>query len=251
VPFIDWLALAAITFIAALLYSVSGFGFAVLAAPLYLLVIEPARAVQLIIILSTALSLTVVPGLWRVVSPPLLTRLALGCVAGLPLGLWLFRAADPLVVRVAIGVTILAFALLIATAQGRRNRQWGWLPMRPGCDLAAGICSGVATALSGMAGPPVLIYLLLTGAPAQTVRATLLAFFALAYGATLATHAVAIGVPGRTWLAAAILLPFAILGGFAGRPLGDRIGARAFRLLTTAILAAAGVYTLAAAAGLG
>ncbi len=249
-PLVDWAALAATTFIAALLYSVSGFGFAVLAAPLYLLVIEPAHAVQLIIILSTALSLTVVPGLWRMVAPRLLARLAFGSLAGLPLGLWAFRATDPLVVRVAIGVTILAFALLMAAAQARGERAWAPLPMRPGFDFAAGVCSGVATALSGMAGPPILIYLLLAGAPPQTVRATLLAYFALAYSASLATHAAGVGIPGRTWLAAVVLLPFAVVGGVAGRPIGDRIGARTFRLLATAILATAGLYTLAAAAGL-
>jgi hypothetical protein len=47
----------------------------------------------------------------------------------------------------------------------------------------------------------VLIYLLLAGAAARTVRATLLAFFALSYGVTLASHAATIGIPAPTWLA--------------------------------------------------
>jgi uncharacterized protein len=37
-----WAGLAATTFVAALLYAVSGFGFAVLAAPLFLLFADPA-----------------------------------------------------------------------------------------------------------------------------------------------------------------------------------------------------------------
>jgi hypothetical protein len=56
------------------------------------------------------------------------------------------------------------------------------LALSPGGDLIAGAGSGIATALVGMAGPPALIYLLLAGAGATTIRATLLAFFALAYG---------------------------------------------------------------------
>jgi hypothetical protein len=51
--------------------------------------------------------------------------------------------------------------------------------MSPGLDLAAGVVSGIASALVGQPGPPVLIYLLLAGAAAKTVRATLIAFFAL------------------------------------------------------------------------
>ena len=56
------------------------------------------------------------------------------------------------------------------------------LAMRPGRDLAVGAISGTATVLVGMAGPPVLIYLLLARAPAPTVRATLLSFFGIVYG---------------------------------------------------------------------
>jgi uncharacterized membrane protein YfcA len=248
----DWVGLAATTFAAALLYAVSGFGFAVLSAPLYLLFADPGRAIQLVIIISTALSLVVVPGLRHAIAVPLLLRLALGSLAGLPLGLLAFRHADPVLVRAAVGATILAFALLMAVSRRRRSqpgrdKHWAPLAMTPGRDLAVGAISGIATALVGMAGPPVLIYLLLAGAGARTVRATLLSFFALSYGATLISHAATVGVPAPTWTVAGILIPFALLGGFAGRPIGDRLGAEAFVLLATALLAMAGLYTLGAA----
>lgn len=245
--FSDWAGLAATTFVAALLYAVSGFGFAVLAAPLFLLFADPARAVQLVIIISTALSLVVLPGLRREIAPGLLLRLAFGSLAGLPLGLFAFRHADPVVVRGVAGATILIFAVLMAGFRRRRGRMWAPLVMRPARDVAAGAVSGVATALVGMAGPPVLIYLLLGGAPPRTVRATLLSFFSLSYGATLAAHAVTIGIPASTWLAAVILIPFAVIGGFAGRPLGDRLGAEGFAMLAIGLLAVAGLYTVAAA----
>jgi uncharacterized membrane protein YfcA len=93
----------------------------------------------------------------------------------------------------------------------------------------------------------VLIYLLLAGAPPRTVRATLLAFFALVYAATVATHAVTIGIPTQTWLSAGILIPFAFLGGFAGRRLGDRLNADVFAILAILLLGGAGLYTLVAA----
>jgi len=111
-------------------------------------------------------------------------------------------------------------------------------------DLAAGVASGAATALVGMAGPPVLIYLLLAGAASQVIRATLLAFFACVYAATLAAHAATIGIPALTWLTAAIMLPFAVLGGLAGQRLGDRLGTAAFTRLAIGLLAAAGLLTL-------
>jgi uncharacterized membrane protein YfcA len=248
-----FIVLAATTFGSALLYAISGFGFAVLAAPLFLLFLDPARAIQLVIIISTVLSIVVLRGMLPAIAPWLLLRLALGGLVGLPLGLVAFHYADPTLVRAVAGAMIFGFAILMAVSRRRsgqpgQGRHWTAFAMSPGLDLAAGAVSGIASALVGQPGPPVLIYLLLAGAAARTVRATLLAFFALSYAVTLASHAATIGIPASTWLAAGILIPFAFLGGLAGRPIGDRLGAEAFALLAIALLAVAGAYTLGAAA---
>jgi len=242
----DWVGLAATTTGAALLHTLTGFVFAVLAAPLFLPFVDPQRAIQLVIIVSTALSLVALPGLWHAITPRLLLRLGLGSLAGLPLGLIAFRHANPVFVRGLVGGIIIAFAALLGwRSSGELHGPFG---ERPGLEIATGLVSGIATALVGMAGPPVLIYLLLAGAPPRTVRATLLSFFAFAYAVTLASHAATVGIPTQTWLSAGILLPFAFLGGLAGRPLGDRLSTDAFAILAILLLVAAGLYTLAAAA---
>lgn len=253
---LDWAGLAATTTGAALLYTLTGFGFAVLATPLFLLFVDPSRAIQLVIIISTALSLVALPGLWRAIAPGLLLRLGLGSLAGLPLGLVAFRFADPVLVRTLVGTTILGFAVLLGWRRHHGPRElrspFGIRAgrIRTGLEVGTGLISGIATALVGMAGPPVLIYLLLAEAPPRTVRATLLSFFAFAYAATLVSHVATIGVPARTWLSAGILIPFAFIGALAGRPLGERVGADAFAILAILLLGAAGLYTLAAAVGL-
>jgi hypothetical protein len=48
-------------------------------------------------------------------------------------------------------------------------------------------------------------------------------------------------------MAAGILAPFALLGGLFGRPIGDRLGSDGFAILAIALLAVAGLYTVAAA----
>jgi uncharacterized protein len=247
----DWAGLGAATFGAALLQAAGGFGFAVMAAPLYLIIVDPQRAVQLVVILSTVLCLVVLPGLWRATAAKLFLRLMLGNLIGLPLGLAAFRYANPTVVRATIGAAIVVFALLFALSRRRRRRgRSAPLKMSPGRDFSFGAVSGIAGGLAGISGPPLVIYLLLAEAPPRTVRATLLSFFALSYAVTLAANVATIGVPGQTWLASGILFPFAVLGGLVGRPLGDRLGAGAFTVLAILLLAAAGLYTLAAAVGL-
>src|ERR1700732_3447627 len=147
-----WAGLAATSFAAALLQATNGFGFAVLAVPFFLLLAPPGEAIQIIIMLSLGMSAVVVPAVRDAIEPALLTRLTIGSLAGLPLGLIAFAPADPLI----------------------------------GGGGAAAAVAGASTPLVGMSGPPVLIYLMLARTPSRTVRATLLAFFALIYAATLA-----------------------------------------------------------------
>jgi uncharacterized protein len=242
----DWAGLAAVCFAAALLQATNGFGFAVLAVPFFLLLAPPGAAIQIIIIISLATSLMVMPGLMRSVDPGLLRRLSLGSLVALPAGLLLFSHADGTLVGLAAGITVTAFAAVLTWS--RRRQLSAWVAIRPGNDLAAGGIAGLATALVGMAGPPVLIYLMLGGTPMRTVRATLIGFFAVIYAATLTADIVFVGVPRADWIIAASLLPIIWIGGQIGLRVGDRLGEAAAATLAIVVLAVAGLYTLAAAA---
>src|SRR5947208_12223122 len=89
--------MAATSLVAALLQAANGFGFAVLAVPLFLLFVDPGPAVQLVVIVTLALSAVVLPGMHDAIDRPLLVRLGIGAAIGLPLGLVLFGYADPVV----------------------------------------------------------------------------------------------------------------------------------------------------------
>lgn len=241
----NWVGMAATSFVAALLQAANGFGFAVMAVPLFLLFIEPDRAIQIVILITLALSLVVLPGLHDEIDRTLLWRFSFGALAGLPLGLAVFGYADPVIVRAVIGVVILAFvAMLMVNRWQQRSKL---LALRRGRDIGAGVVSGVATALTGMSGPPVLIYLMLAGTPQRAVRATLLAFFTLSYTVTLLGHLATIGVPAAVWLGSAVLVPFVWAGGLIGRRVGDRMGEGIAVAFAIVLLAATGVYTVVVA----
>lgn len=242
----DWAGMAAVSFFAAMLLATNGFGFAVLAVPFFLMFAPAGQAIQIIIILTVAVSLVVALRLRQALDPPLLVRLSVGSVIGLPFGLAAFRFADPLIVRAVAGATVVAFAVMLA--RSRLGRHPTRLRMAPRWDLAAGTLAGAANALVGMSGPPVLIYLMLAGAPIRTVRATLVAFFALIYAVTLAADVVFLGVSGSDWLIAASLLPPIGAGSLLGLGIGNRLGATAAEVLAIVVLGGAGLYTLAAVA---
>jgi uncharacterized protein len=242
----NWAGLAAVSFVASLLQATNGFGFAVLAVPFFLLLAPPGEAIPTIIVISLAVSLFVMPGLYRSIDRGLLWRLLLGSVVALPCGLAAAAHANRVIVGVLAGGIVTGFAAILAWHRSRGPSSV--IVLRPSWDLAVGGVAGIATALVGMAGPPPLIYLMLAGAPMRTVRATLIGFFALIYAVTLAANAVFVGVPGRDWLIALSLLPFVWLGGRIGLRVGDRLGEAAAAVLALTVLAVTGLYTLADAA---
>ena len=240
-----WLGMAATSFVAALLQATNGFGFAVLAVPFFLLLAPPGEAIPTIVVMSLAVSLFVLPRLYRYAHPGLLTRLTLGSLAALPFGLVAASYANVAMVKAMAGSIVTGFAAVLGWY--RYRRAGGGIILRPGRDLAVGITAGIATALVGMAGPPPLIYLMLGGAPMRTVRATLIAFFAIIYAVTVTANAVFVGVPRAAWLTAATLLPFVWIGGRIGLKVGEKMGEATAAALAIAVLAVSGLYTLAAA----
>jgi uncharacterized protein len=241
-----WAGLAATCFAAALLQATNGFGFAVLAVPFFLLLVPAAQAIQLVIILSLAISLIMIPRLRDAIDPPLLLRLAVGSAIGLPIGLVAFGHSDPLIVRIAAGAVIALFAAMLGWNRYRRRPPL--VAMRLALDLGAGAVAGAATGLVGMPGPPLMIYLMLAAAPMRAVRATLVAFFVLVYAATLLSNVVFLGVPAGDWAVAASLLPLTWVGGIVGLHIADRLNETIAAILSILVLAVAGLYTLAAAA---
>jgi uncharacterized protein len=246
-PLGPWLGMAATSLVAALLLATNGFGFAVLAVPLFLQFAPADQAIPIAIILSLLILLTVLPGLCRRVEGPLLLRLTIGSLFGLPLGLAAFAHAEPRILRGAAGAVITVFA--VAQAYNHYHRRPPSLTMRPLGDVVAGAIAGAATGLVGMPGPPVVIYLIAVGAPVQMGRATQMAFFTLVFAATLAADAALHGVPGRDWVIAASLMPTTAIGALIGMRVANRLNENSATILAIAVLGAAGLYTLAAAVG--
>ncbi|HXC28651.1 MAG TPA: sulfite exporter TauE/SafE family protein [Stellaceae bacterium] len=241
----NWIGMAATCFIAALLQATNGFGFAVLAVPFFLMLAPPGEAIQIIIIISFAVSMFVAPRLYRWVDIGLWRRVTIGSLIALPLGLLAAGHVNRAVVGAIAGTIVTGFALMLSWY--RWSGQARTLALRPRHDIAAGVVAGVATGLVGMAGPPVMIYLMLARAPLAMMRATLIAFFAVIYAVTLAANTVFVGMPGRDWLIAGSLLPLVWIGGRIGLRIGDRLGEAAAAALALSVLGATGLYTLAVA----
>ncbi len=240
-PPIDWILLTAVSFVAALVQGATGFGFAVVALPFYLLILGSLSAVQVTIIVTLALTISVALREWRNAPKALLGRLVGGTLIGFPAGIFAYRHADLETAKLAVGLLIVGFAVWLLLTRGDRPARES-PATHPIADIAVGIISGAMATSLGMPGPVVLIYLSALGAGKETMRGTLLALFVFSYTGALALQDWQVGIDGATWTTAAILIPACLAGAATGHAVSKFLDQRTFRFVVLAILVATGLY---------
>jgi len=232
----------------AALQSATGFGFALVAAPLLFAAAEPQRAVGLLIVLGLEVNLLTLLGEGR--RPEPLRRDTLWILAwavpGLAAGLLVLDSLDSTALQVA--VTLGVFATLAVRALARRGAPADRdAPLAWWAAPATGLTSGALTTSTNTAGPPVVLYLLARGARPVETRDTLTATFIGLNGLGIAALAIS-GTRGAAPPAAALaaLVPLVVLGHLAGRPVFARLAEHRYEPVLTGVLvvtALAGLLT--------
>jgi uncharacterized protein len=215
------IALAGIT-AGALIQSATGFGFALVAAPLCAASIGPVAAVPTVAVAGEVVNVLTLAGERR--RPQVLGRAALVLIAagvpGMVLGAIILDQAAEDVLRVLVAVVVIASVLAVVREQRRPA------PDHPEAHemasaVGAGFVAGTLATVSGINGPPLLAHLHRIGANATQVRDTLAVIF-LATGALTIAALAAVG---------ALHLPDEILLLSAGAGVGQLLGRIAFAAL--------------------
>jgi uncharacterized membrane protein YfcA len=230
----------------AALQSATGFGFALVSAPLLFAATDPEQAVGLLIVLGLLVNLLTLGTEGRRPQPLVRDSLQIlaWAVPGVFVGLLALRSLDSTALQV--GVTLGVLATLAARALVRRRRAAG--PGEPPWWAApvTGFASGALTTSTNTAGPPVVLYMLAHGAtPVQTrdtLTVTFVGFSALGMAALLLSGTEG-AIPHAGALAA--LVPAVVIGHLAGRPVFARIAEDRYEPVLTAVLIATALAGLA------
>jgi len=212
-----------------------GAGFAFVGS-LMVLVATFAIAFAIILTWPLRLSVAMLPKVARATDPAMLRQLALGALAGAPIGGAIFLCGGDRALTLGIAVV----TLVLAVVSGFTIT----LPRSPRRDFAVGASSGALAASIGVPGPPLMFYLAGSGADRQVARATTLAFFLITYTGSLAFQVAGNGFANGLWGAFGICLPLALLGVVAGQLAFGIINQRAFVLLIRMLLILTGLSLL-------
>ncbi len=167
--------------IAGTIRSFTGFGGGLVLAPLFSLFMSPADMVVVVLLLNFLTSVQTLPSTWRTTDWRLVLSLSIPALFGVPLGVWLVEWMDPNMIRRLIGVIVAGVAGIMLIGwkyNGSRGRIQDWI---------VGIISGALTAIAGVGGPPLVLYLLSAKDISPVVlRSFFMMFFTFAQLATLA-----------------------------------------------------------------
>ncbi len=220
----------AITVVASVLRSFTGFGFALAAVPGFALFLPPAQAVVLSASLSVALGVQTFPQYAGKVSPHAQWPLIVMAVVGTVIGARLLQSMSDEAFGLAIGLTVLAASIVLACFHPRHSA--------PSLSAAggAGLCSGLMNGAFAIPGPPVIVYVMATESDPARSRALMIAFFTFSSIIALLNYAVA-GLVGlqSLWL---------LVAAYPAMYMGDKLGYALFRR------AAGGMYQRVAVATL-
>ncbi|PAL22635.1 sulfite exporter TauE/SafE family protein [Sphingopyxis sp. GW247-27LB] len=227
---------AAMTFGAAYVRGLTGFGMAIILVPLLGLIIPPAQAV----VLGILMQLLIGPvGLGLIhADADRATALPIGLIAmaTTPIGMAVLGVTRPDVARLLItGVAVGAFVAVLLPKQPEGHR-----PGRAAV-VGTGVASGILTGFAAMPGPPVVPFYLRRHLEPRVARASmLLIFFLTAIAGTAAALWVGIATKRLFLLALLLFVPMWLGNRFGGRHFG-RVPPHVWQAMVAVVLGIAAI----------
>lgn len=230
---------AAMTFGAAFVRGLTGFGMAIILVPLLGMVMPPGEAVVLGIILQ----LLIGPVGFRRIAGDADRRtavpIALLAMLATPIGMLALRTVTVDVARLLIAIIAIGAFLALLMPQHPDGHKPG-----RGAIGATGIASGLLTGFAAMPGPPVVpFYLRQRIAPATARASMMLIFFATAIAGTLASLWLGLATTKLFLLSLLLFVPM-VLGDHVGARLFGRVPVPVWRSIVAAVLGVAGISAL-------
>ena len=230
------LVLSIAVFGASVLQSATGIGFGVVAGPLLLIVLNDAAAIQVSIALNLLIAVILAPSLWRIADSKLLRILLIGLAVGSPVGLAMFLYADIALLKLFAGAVVL-FTLVLLLRGNRATAASARTSASQPEKVAVGFVAGIMGGVLAMPGPVPAAWMSARGYDKDTIRATILVMFVVAYSFALLLQLSMTEVSASTVRQTAVLVPATVAGIIMGKYLSQRISEAIFRGLLAIVLA--------------
>jgi uncharacterized protein len=215
----------------------AGFGTALMTLGIWLYLMPPPVAVQLVLVCSVVAQSSTLPSMWRTFDLKLIWPFLIGGVAGVPLGTILIAHADPQNFKLTVGVFLLVFPLALYFQRTPTAFRFGGRL----ADGAIGFAGGILGGLAGLSGPLPILWASIRGWGKDERRGIFQIFNWTVLVAALGLQ-LASGLVDRQviWLAL-LALPGTILGASLGARVYHGLSDKNFRDVVLVLLFLSGV----------
>lgn len=229
---LDWTAalVVAVMFFASLTRSTVGFGEALIAMPLLVMILDFETACAYVALVALVVSGLILSQDWRSVRLAGVAGLVVASWIGIPTGFYLVANIPQRVVMALLAVVILVYCLLQMTRT--RALQLKSDLLSPAFGFVAGVLGGAYNTQ----GPPVVIFGSLRRWSPQEFRSSIQGFALSTVPVIVLGHAVAGRVTRQVLLLFALTTPFVIFAVLWGRRLNLKIRRERFVHLVHALL---------------
>lgn len=231
----QWLAMALTILFASMMRAFSGFGFALLAVPVFSQFLTPGDSVVLSASLTWIVTVMSYRSWWGQFPTSGVPTMLLSSLLGTALGAVFLAKVSVDSFRGAIGVVLVMASLLLFRAKPQ--------PRSATFPLATtvGLSSGVMNGAFAIPGPPVILYAMAAITSARESRAFLMMFFLFSNTVSLCAFAALDILSERALLLVPVALPVMLVGDTVGRVLFERVGGVAYRPVAIAVSCVVGL----------
>ena len=236
----DLLAVIVIICIAAVLQSISGFGFSLLAMPLLSIFVDIQDAVVIATLCGIFTNAVHLRKDFQLVERSIARRISLSALIGMPLGVVVLSVFSPTHMRTIIGAVIVVLVFLMM-------RNFILKTENTNVDIVLGAFSGLLATSVSTNGPPLVFLLQSKQLDPWRLRATLAYVFTISGCASFIVLMIAGKGSIEAFQYAMLSLPAMYLGTVVGRRASLRVTQEAFKRLVYVLLLATAVSTTLAA----
>lgn len=221
----------------------TGFGYAMVSLAIWLHALPPQISAPLTVVCSVASQLMVMPRTWSSIRWRRASPFIAAGIAGIPVGALLLSAAEPRVLKAALGAFLVSYSAFMLALDLRWAVRWGGVK----ADAAVGLAGGILGGAAGLSGSIMVVWAALRGWGKDEKRGIFQAFNFSMLAVSIAAHAWQ-GLHTRAvGMAALVALPLSLAAANAGHRVYLRLSAQRFDRVVLWLLLFAGAGLLVAA----
>lgn len=220
---------------------VSGMGFALVVAPVLVLLIGPFEGVLLVNLCGAVSASIVISRVWRNIDWRQFAMLGVPAVIAIVPGAFLSVLLGGPVLQIIVGAIVVA-ALSTSLVMKYFDRRVAPVP----AALISGTASGFMSATAGVGGPGMSVYAILTNWEQRSFAATIQPFFVVVGVTSFVTKVVLneTGLPDYEWWLWVLIIACTVVGLTLGEVVSRWVSVRVARIMVIVISFAGGILAI-------